>query len=124
MVGGFQKRLRQLRRDMLQNQTEFATRAGISKATQVSYELGQTLPNVEYIGALPDSVDLNRLIRGTPAASIDWDTLAAIAKAIAETYAGPQPMPVEKLLSAVRQVYEATFLVQPDPNPTSSATSE
>lgn len=107
-VGGFQTRLLQLRRDMRLNQTEFGRQMGVSKATQVAYELGQTIPNVDYLAALPNSVDLNRLVRGTPAASIDWETLITIAKAITDANAGNVALPVEKLLVAVRRVYEAS----------------
>ncbi|KLU26332.1 XRE family transcriptional regulator [Caballeronia mineralivorans PML1(12)] len=77
----FSARLRQERRRMKLNQTEFAVLGGVQKQAQFQYEKGMRRPNSDYLAAISAAgVDVHYLLSGQPSTvtlSVDEGALIA-----------------------------------------------
>ncbi len=81
-------RLRAERRRLKLTQTAYAKSVGISQATQVGYESGAHLPNIDYLSRSARlGVDIVLVVLGSPSQKsavewLDWDTYIKIVSAI------------------------------------------
>ena len=81
-------RLRAERRRLKLTQTAYAKAVGISQATQVGYESGAHLPNIDYLSRSARlGVDIVFVVLGSPSQKsaiewLDWDTYIKIVSAI------------------------------------------
>lgn len=84
---GYGERIRQERARLQMTQAEFARVAGVSRAAQVHYELGQRVPDLNYLAALYEHVDVSYIISGETMAQrcgrrIDVEVCQAIFAAV------------------------------------------
>jgi transcriptional regulator with XRE-family HTH domain len=57
-------RLKQERRRLCLNQTNFGAIAGVSKTTQVNYESGERTPDADYLADIAEQVDVLYVLTG------------------------------------------------------------
>ena len=63
-------RLMEERNRLGMNQTDFAARGGVGKATQINYEKGERSPDADYLGAVAKvGVDVLYVVTGTRSSS-------------------------------------------------------
>lgn len=84
----FGARIRSERRRLKMTQQQFAKSVGVSQGSQVGYESGAHLPNVQYLArAATLGVDVVYVVLGRSGSSeaidlMDWDTFGEIVTAI------------------------------------------
>lgn len=61
---GYGDRIREERARLRMTQAQFASLAGVSRAAQVHYELGQRVPDLNYLAALYSYADVSYIITG------------------------------------------------------------
>jgi len=88
VIENYGDRIRSERRRLKMTQTAFSKAVAISQATQVGYESGAHLPNIQYLSRSASlGVDIIFVILGKPARRaaidwIDWETYVQIVTAI------------------------------------------
>ncbi|WP_131326397.1 helix-turn-helix domain-containing protein [Comamonas thiooxydans] len=84
----FKDRIRSERVRLALSQAEFAERAGVSRASQVTYEVGRSVPDLNYlnqlreIGVDTEYVLTGRTYRQTSAVQFDWKLAKSICEII------------------------------------------
>jgi len=103
----FADRLRLERVRLRKTQAEMAEMGGISKASQISYEAGASMPTGEYFANLIESgIDVQWLLSGRRTPKHDWDFALEIFELIEEWSASRnRPLSTKKKFSLLENLY-------------------
>jgi len=104
----FADRLRLERTRLRMTQAGMAELGGVSKASQISYEAGATLPTVEYATKLIEAgIDGQWLLAGRRTQIHDWELAAEICELIEEwSKTRNQPISTKEKFAVLENLYQ------------------
>ncbi|OQW86059.1 MAG: hypothetical protein BWK72_19275 [Rhodoferax ferrireducens] len=114
---GFGLRLKAERQRLKLNQAEFAALGGVSRPSQVYYESEQRVPDVRYLAALCEKVDVMYILSGKRHTEANTKAIdASVIQAILTTIDAWENTSVRLITDRFRAELVSLFLQQVDAN--------